>query len=450
MKRFVVAFLILLACSASLQAQKIKYETSFEKAKAVAIQEKKPLAVLVTIQSPTYPQNYTGGLSDRRVVEKFNSSFICYRVDRADTANAGGIIRAYNVSQYPSFVFLDAKGGLMFTDIAPLPCPEPLLEIADRAIAASKEKSLVDYDHEYAAGSCSTAFLKEYIGKRQRAGITDNADLIERYVKGLSVADFSKYNEVLFILKAGPVAYGNAYTLANMNRPLVDSIYKLEPLADRVAINNTIVANTLNRAIAAKDQQMANSAAGFSERCWGKSYREGHKKWNAVMMEYYIGVKDTVSYLQKASYFYNDYYMNISVDSVRKKDLLSLAAARNNATVASRTSLNDTTEKRTVHYSYTSFKDSYATILNNAAWRFYLMAGDKTDYLLKAMLWSRRSIEVAPKPGFYDTYAHILYRLKMFDEAESMERKAIELGKAERSDVKVYQEEYGKIKSRSL
>lgn len=440
---------MLLACSVSLQAQKIKYETSFEKAKALAVQEKKPLAVLVTVQSPSYPKNYTGGLDDRRVAEKFNSSFVCYRVDMADTANAGKIIRAYNVSQYPSFIFLDAKGGLLFADIAPLPCPEPLLEIADRAIAASKEKSMADYDREYAAGSCSTTFLKEYIGKRQRARITDNADLVEKYVKGLSVADFSKYSEVLFILKAGPVVYGNAYTLAYMNRPLVDSIYKVEPSAVRIAINNTIVENTLSRAVAAKNEQLANSAAGYSERCWGKNHREeGNKNWNAVMMEYYIGVKDTVSYLQKASYFYNDYYMNISVDSLKKKDSINLAA-RNKA-AASRTKLSDTTVNRTETYSYTSFKDSYATILNNAAWRFYLMAGDKTDYLLKAMLWSRRSIEVTPKASFYDTYAHILYKLKLFDEAESMERKAVELGKAEKFDVKVYQEEYGKIKSRSL
>ena len=448
MKRFVVAFLILLACSVSLQAQKIKYETSFEKAKALAIQEKKPLTVLITIQPPTYTPNFTAGLNDRRVVERFNSIFINYRVNRADTANAGKIIRDYKIYRFPSFIFLDAKGGLMFTDIAPLSCPEPLLEIADRAIAASKEKSMADYDREYAAGSSSKAFLKEYIAKRQGAGITDNADVIEKYVKELCVADFSNYNEVLFILKAGPVAYGNAYTLAYLNRPLVDSIYKVEPLADRIAINNTIVENTLSRAVAAKNQQMANSAAGYSERCWGKNHREGNKNWNAVMMEYYIGVKDTVSYLQKASYFYNDYYMNISVDSVKTKDSLNLAA-RNNAG-ASRTRLSDTTVKRTETYSYTSFKDSYATSLNNAAWRFYLMAGDNTDYLLKAMQWSRRSIEVTPKAGFYDTYAHILYKLKLFDEAESMERKAVELGKAEKSDVKVYQEEYGKIKSRNL
>jgi len=78
------------------------------------------------------------------------------------------------------------------------------------------------------------------------------------------------------------------------------------------------------------------------------------------------------------------------------------------------------------------------------------MAVNKNDYLLKALLWSRRALELSAKPAFYDTYAHLLYRLKFFDEAESMQRKAIELGKADKIDTKLFQEEYEKIKKKTL
>jgi hypothetical protein len=78
------------------------------------------------------------------------------------------------------------------------------------------------------------------------------------------------------------------------------------------------------------------------------------------------------------------------------------------------------------------------------------MAVNNTDYLFKAMLWSRRSLELSPKAVFYDTYAHLLYRLKFFDEAESMQRKAIESGENEKIDTRIIKEQYEKIRKRVL
>jgi hypothetical protein len=93
---------------------------------------------------------------------------------------------------------------------------------------------------------------------------------------------------------------------------------------------------------------------------------------------------------------------------------------------------------------------NYAAELNNGAWNFYLMAADKDEYLIKAMQWSRRSIELSPKAAFYDTYAHLLYRLKLYDESESMQKKALELSGANKAEIKIFQEEYNKIKQRDL
>jgi tetratricopeptide (TPR) repeat protein len=119
-----------------------------------------------------------------------------------------------------------------------------------------------------------------------------------------------------------------------------------------------------------------------------------------------------------------------------------------NAKEVSRTWINDTTLRRTLSFTYS--KDSYATELNNEAWTFYQMAVKKNDYLLKALMWSRRAIELSPTPAFYDTYAHLLYRLNFFDEAESMQKKAIDTGKANNIDTKQFQKEYEKIKKRTL
>ena len=146
--------------------------------------------------------------------------------------------------------------------------------------------------------------------------------------------------------------------------------------------------------------------------------------------------------------YYDQYYMRLTVDSVRKRDSINYLKARKNSMEVSRVSINDSTVRRTFSFSYT--KDSFSTELNNAAWSFYQLATGKNDYLLKAMLWSRRSIELSPKPSFYDTYAHLLYRLNLFDEAESMQKKAIELATVDKLDIKLFKQEYEKIKRRAL
>ncbi|HMF73842.1 MAG TPA: hypothetical protein VK616_20315, partial [Flavitalea sp.] len=196
------------------------------------------------------------------------------------------------------------------------------------------------------------------------------------------------------------------------------------------------------------------------------------KNWNLKILQYYIGIKDTLSYLRTAANYYERHYMLISTDSARRRDSMNFEWARmravNNSRKASAAqsgriprdsssiisngeitrSIKRDTVPRTVSFSFP--KDMYAMELNNAAWSFYLMAGDNSDYLMKAMLWSRRSLELAEKAAFYDTYAHLLYKLKFYSEAESMQKKAVAAAKMEKIDGKIYESEYTRIKNRTL
>lgn len=366
----------------------------------------------------------------------------------ADTTASAKIIKAYKINRFPSFIFLDSKSGFMFTDIAYLGWPKPLLEIAQRAISASKEKSMFEYDSAYAAGNTATEFLKEYISRRIKAGITTNAELIEKYVYGLKISDFYNYDEVLFILKAGPIVEGNAFRLARLNRPLIDSIYKTEPLSVRVAFNNATIANTMSSAVSGKNFSLAMAAANFTRSTWSDNPAEGQKNYSLKLVQYYHGVKDTMKYLQHASGYYEQYYMRLTVDSVRRRDSINLVNARKGALDQSRRNAIDSAMRRS--FSFTYAKDVYANELNTAARNFYYMAKNRTDYLIKAVFWIRRAIELTPQPTFYDTYAHLLYRMKFFDEAESAEKKAIESAKTGKKDYIFFEKELEKIRARTL
>jgi hypothetical protein len=438
---------VLIAINSS--SQEIRYEASFEKAKELANREGKPIAILLTIQMPVNSPDYYNGLKDKSVADKFNASFINFRADRSDTIASAKIIRQYKIIRFPSFIFLDKKGGLIFAGFTLLSQPKPILDMVDKALTASVGKSLADYDSIYKSGKYNSSFIKEYITKRNNAGITDNSELIEKYVADLKVSDLYNYDEVLFILKAGPIIDGTAYRLSHLNNSVIDSIFKTESLDDRIAINNTMISNTMNEAIRTRSFQKAVAAANFARSSWGTSYAEGQKNYFLRILQYYLGVKDTMKYLQQASMVYDTYYMNVNIDSLIKKDSLNLETAKRNALDAA---IKNSKKSDNVSFKVRvpNSRDAYLNELNNAAWNFYLMAGDDSYYLFKAIVWSRRTIEISPKPAFYDTYAHLLYSLKFYDEAESTQKKAIDAGKAEKTDTSYFEEEYAKIRKRNL
>ena len=448
MKQKFPALVGLLLCCTFIHAQTINYEKTLEKTKALAIRDKKPIAILITIKPMTASPNFMKGLTDPDVITKFNMGFINYKIAKEDTETSEKIISEYKVTRFPALVFLDDKGGLLFKDVAASPWAAPLLTMADKVFAGMSDMSLVDYDVKFKGGNNEKDFIKKYILKRQTAGLSDNADLIENYVNSLSVSDLNNYEEVLFILKAGPVTDSNAFKLARTNKKVIDSIFKHEPLSDRKTFNNATIYNTLNKAIASKNMTRAMAAANFSRSTYGNNYTEGHRSMQAIMLQYYLGAKDTMQYLRNAVSYFDNYYMTMSMDSVRKKDSFNFEAAKRNATVIEEIKVDENVIRRTSSFAYA--KDTYATALNNAAWNFFKLGGDSNEYLVKAMLWSKRSIEHNAKAAYYDTYAHILYKLKLYSEAETMQRKAIESAKSEKIDAAQYIRELEKIKNKSL
>jgi hypothetical protein len=447
MKKFTLILPVLLLCFVTTWSQKIKYEKSFEEAIRLSHEQNKPLSLLVTMQPPTYVSNFLGILSNPDVVTKFNTNFVNYKVDRSDTSSKA-IIRLYNINRFPSLTFLDSKGGIMLTNQIIIPIPQQLLSLADQAIDAIKEKSLIDFDKEYQSGVYNAEFLKDYITKRKIAGIIDNASLIDKYVDFLSVADLDNYSQVLFILKAGPIANSKAHKLAFTNKKIIDSIFKTELYDVRLSIYNMMIANTMASAIATKSIVTANAAANLTRTSWGKDYKQGQKYSSLKMLQYYRAIKDTMTYVSVASYFYDAYYMNISIDSIKKMDQINIEKAKSKA--HERAILDLPNGGALQSYSYTYASNNYGNELNNAAWSFYEIGTKNTTDLTKAMLWSKRSIELNPIAAYYDTYAHLLYRLELYAEAENAQQKAVELIKAEKRDVKQAQGELIKIKNKSL
>jgi hypothetical protein len=57
----------------------------------------------------------------------------------------------------------------------------------------------------------------------------------------------------------------------------------------------------MNSAIVNKNVSRAYAVANFTRSTWLPDRLQGEKNWNLKILQYYIGVKDTVSYLRTAA-----------------------------------------------------------------------------------------------------------------------------------------------------
>lgn len=465
----IIFFVIALSISLSGFSQELKSSKSLLTALSQSAETGK--SVLLIVKAPKLaPQKdltatdktFKSALNENEVIEKIEKNFTVYQTTMMDTS-IRSIIRLGNIKRFPAYIFLRQSKEIFFSDFGNSTDKKKYLSMVDNALAAYQEKPIVALEKDVEADGSNVSLIKKLIDSRKKIGVTNNADLIEKYVSNLKVSDFDSYDNISYILESGPYADGNAYKLIYTNRKLVDSFYKNEPLQKRIAVNNAIISNTMIAAAKEKNAARAMAGANFARSSWTRDYRAGDKAYNNQMLWYYDTVKDTASYMRSALYFYDNYYMNVSADSIKKiearshkatmpspfsdKPVKMVSKEKMDSLMKLHGAKNVTTQSVV---AVTSSSSNYAMELNNAAWKFYEMGTKNINNLSRAMLWSRRSIELNPLSGYYDTLAHILYRMGYYEEAAKTQETAIEKGKQEKIPVTNFQSELKKMKSKSL
>lgn len=469
MKKVLLLATAILWAGLSSFAQKLNTTKTFDDALKQASEVNKPVLLIVSPPVTTGPTtingvkiNYANALEDKEVIEKINETFVVYKTTMTDTT-IRRILSTSSITSFPAYVFFRPDKSIYYRDFGNFGQKTRYFSMIENALAAYKERSISDLEKDYLANKNDNQLLKKLIDARQKIGITNNADLIEQYANNLKIGDFNKYENVLYILQAGPYVDGNAYKLAYTNRKLTDSLYKTESIQKRIEINRTIISNTMNAAAKDKNVNRAVAAAGFERSTWSKDYRAGDRSYNNQMLWYYSTVKDTANYLRTAMYFYDNHYMNIGADSIKKIEAKEreVINKRNTSNIMGRNivskekmdsllKLKGAVKTTQTFVTVGSASSSYANELNNAAWKFYETGTKNINYLTKAMIWSRRSIELNPVGGYYDTLAHILYRLGYFEEAIKTQENAIEKSKLEGVNPDNLQIELKKMKARQI
>lgn len=454
-------FLILIMTVSSLRAQTVNFfKGSFEEAKAEAKKHHKLVYVFANIEVNNKMLS-SPGQSEPDVLKRYEADFICCYKSHSLTGAPEDFIQQYNVVSYPTHLFFDENGSLILKTVGYRSSPESYLNDMNTAVKLSKTKTLGVYATDYKKGNRDLNFLKSYLLKFDELDIPVNQVVLDEYVNLLPVNALDDYQTILFISERGPVLSGKAYKVSRLNPILIDSMYKVLPLDKRIKMNNRIITYSMREARDKKDEKLAILTANFVAGTWQNNYLKASSARSAKMMDYYRDVNDTVKYLNNASLYYQSYYLSLR-DSIQKPGPIEPFVMKKPASVVpfKKDTINKTSEGVDKFYQgklakeYTmkigtsggammNSKDNsrfkameFAMNLNNGAYSIYTMHTKNPEYLNKAVIWVRRSIELFPdNSAYYDTLSHLLYVQKKYDEAVGTQQKAIEVMKAERSNM---------------
>lgn len=459
MKLTLYALLLLILPVALTRAQDIRFfKGSFEAACQKAKEEHKLIYILVSQDRGIKLDEVTA--APQRTAElaaHYRSEFICLAVAAKPGTRTEWGTADFTITRYPSHLFFDANGGLLYRSFGFSTSPKKYLKDISKARSNANGETLSKYVAEFSTGNRNNEFLKNYLLKNEELGLSVNQTLLDAYALSLSPEQLNDLETVAFILEKGPVINGVAYQIGYKSRAMVTQIFKELPVNRRSAINGNTLRNSMAQATRTNDRALAERAAGSARNAWRvKDPKNGEYIYLGHMSSYFKGVKDTASYLRTASAFYELYYQRLkdsllrpfvapSADSIAasvKKLLTTQRQAKGKADsvqvtrrfVDGRLVAVNVSEKGAV--SGKNLTDpqkkiyDYAAALNNAAYIFYTMGTKDPLYLSRAISWSEKTVALFPESdSYYDTLAHLYYRNSAFNAAIENQQKAVDLAK---------------------
>ena len=153
----------------------------------------------------------------------YNKNFVCYKID-AEKGEGVQLAKAYNVSGYPTNLFLDgATGKVIFRTMG---MPQNLEGFLHNGSIAQEEKkdpmNLDDYAAKLKTGKYSQAFLEQYMEKNMRLSV-DNDSLLDVYAATYYPQKVSD-SALLFIFSHQTGVENEAYKMLTANAARLDKL----------------------------------------------------------------------------------------------------------------------------------------------------------------------------------------------------------------------------------
>lgn len=234
--------------------------------------------------------------------------------------------------------------------------------------------------------------------------IESTDDLLEPFLENTPLDSFEKYSYYYLLAEFAPPLETRGDSILRSQKYSDSNAYKI-PSPEWVTINRKVVKKTMNLAVINKDPDLAVRAAFFSSGMLANPTKfRKEKEQYKMMTEYFYKIRDTIKYLETAAIFLNNYYLPMSIDSL-KQAYINRDKEREKREGSETIFVNGASKDNMAYYG--EF-DLIASVLNHHAWEFYMMTKDPV-YLKMALSWAKRALEFNSNPYRMDTFAQLLY-----------------------------------------
>lgn len=372
--------------------------------------------------------------TDVSVGDKFNARFINYKVD-AEKGFGITLAKRYNVTSYPTCLFVDPSENLIYKQEGLLRAPD-LLKEADMVMNnQANAKPLYALDKLYENGRKDTEFLNEYIAVRSLYDRIDNRDLVEEYVKSLTPIQYSADKTLRIIVNNGFKIDGKAFDLLLKFREKAESLF--EGGVEKV---NRAFSQSINEvfdvALKGKNQALFDKALAANLKALPNTSDRVNDK---NKLAFYLAMKDVNKFSEAAEQYLDQYVMFVQIESIRKQDLWEYEKIMQNYKLGIRDSVGAGAalyQNLKVNAKNTMARLTSAE-LNEVVKAFYDQVEDKVK-LKKATEWAKRSLELVETPDAYHSYAQLMLKMGDKQMAMDIEQKAYDVALREKLDTQKF------------
>lgn len=379
--------------------------------------------------------------TDPTVGEKFNESFINYKID-AEKGEGIELAKNYAITAYPTYLFVNGNGELVYRALGAMPAEKFIAE-ADKALATGKSyKSSIELEKDFKEGRRDADFLYEYM-KRQSLNGGENATLLDEYLKVIPTSQYKTEKVLALIAENIGTIDSKAFVIL---RDALDRYLNMTTSQQKYVLNGISKAkrNTFKKAVDSRDKAMLESlidavrATSYSEAGFEAEEKQFRLEYAKITRDAdnfkKIAIKEAAKLMAKTS---EDL---VAETQLKMMNFREGAKAKNidESTSQFKMILDNLTDNA---QKTTSFQ------LNEYAWGYVQMINTPKD-LEAALVWATRAIELVESPANLDTYALLLSKLGRKKDAIKAEKKAIKLAKKEGSDTKDLQQTLKDIKRR--
>lgn len=239
--------------------------------------------------------------------------------------------------------------------------------------------------------------------------------LVETYInrKYKDSIQITDLNDAFLIIKAGLVLNSPIRNRLkkSITSILYDSLWYSLPLEQRIEINEQITDKSLKDAIDFKDKKYAYEIAGFnqninSDQVWGAI------KFYNTLIRFYTSVKDTDRIVAMSRFLVSNVVAIVDSQWIKSRVLYNNFANEDLSDYLLQIN-NSVWNALKVSKSDKYFKEIATDMNHTLSWFKY--AGSTSAFLINA---------------YYDTYAHVYYRMGEYEKAIKLELEVLEMSKA--------------------